>query len=252
MVSIASLLDYLDKLLTPNLFKDYCPNGLQVAGVEEITRIVSGVSANQALTQAAIQENADLILVHHGYFWKGEGDCITGIRHARLSPLIKNDINLLSYHLPLDAHAKFGNNIQLAERLNIKPTSEFYFEAGPAIARLGTLKQKKTGSEFSAHIESVLDRKPFYIPGKSEKIESIAWCSGAAQDLLLEASQHNVDAFLTGEVSERTVALAQELGIHFYAAGHHATERYGVLSLGEHLAKKFNLYHRYIDIDNPV
>lgn len=252
MLLISELVSYLDKLLTPNVYNDFCPNGLQVAGVTEIGRVITGVSANQALTQAAIQENADVLLVHHGYFWKGEDDCITGIKHSRLSALIKNDINLMAYHLPLDAHPKFGNNIQLAQRLDIKPTDEFHFDFGPAIGRVGILNRNMSGQEFAEHIETTLQRAPFYIPGKSEKIKSIAWCTGAAQDLLLEAANHNVDAFLTGEMSERTLAFAQESGLHFYAAGHHATERYGIAALGEHLAKKFGIYHKFIDINNPI
>ncbi len=168
MLLLSELVSYLEELLTPHLYHDFCPNGLQVSGVNEIGRIVTGVSANQALTDAAIQENADVLLVHHGYFWKGEGECITGIKHSRLSSLIKNDINLIAYHLPLDAHPKFGNNVQLAERLNIKPMDEFHFDFGPALGRIGRLRQAVSGQEFAEQIESTLRRAPFYIPGRSE------------------------------------------------------------------------------------
>lgn len=251
MLSINELLSYLDNLLTPNLFRDYCPNGLQVAGRIEIRKIISGVSANQALLDAAVQAQSDLILVHHGYFWRDENPCITGLKQTRLSTLIKNEINLIAYHLPLDAHDTLGNNIQLAKLLGITPINELKVNSGPGLVRIGQL-DGMSGASFASHIEKKLNRQPFYIPGRKEKINSIVWCTGAAQDFIELAIEFGADAYLTGEVSERTVSIAKESGIHFYAAGHHATERYGVAALGEHLAQQFGLAHEFIDIDNPI
>lgn len=252
MMTIVELIDYLKVLFRPDEYQDFCPNGLQIAGVDSIERIVTGVSANQGLIDAAIQANADCLLVHHGFFWKGEDPCLTGIRYERCSKLIKNDINLIAYHLPLDGHDKVGNNVQLAQQLEIKIAGEFPVPEGHGLGRVGHLKQAMSGTVFAEYIEAVLRRAPLYIPGKSKQVESIAWCTGAAQDFIFSAARSGVDAFLTGEVSERTVAFAQELGLHFYAAGHHATERYGIKALGDHLAEKFKLAHQFIDIDNPV
>jgi dinuclear metal center YbgI/SA1388 family protein len=252
MVSTVDLTAYLHTLLQPEKYQDYCPNGLQISGVKSIEHIVTGVSANQALIDAAIQANADSVLVHHGFFWKGEEPCLTGLRYQRCASLIKNDINLMAYHLPLDGHEKLGNNVQLAERLGIKLTGDLLVPEGPGIVRVGRVKQPISGIGFAEHIESVLKRTPLYIPGSSPTITSIAWCTGAAQDFIFLAEKAGVDAFLTGEVSERTVAFAKELGVHFFAAGHHATERYGIQALGDHLASQFKLRHSFIDVDNPV
>ena len=252
MAARKAILDYLNELLKPADYQDYCPNGLQISGVESIAHIVTGVSANQALIDAAIHANADVLLVHHGFFWKGEPPCLTDLRYERCASLIKNDINLMAYHLPLDGHDQLGNNAQLAERLGIKLTGDLPVPEGPGMVRVGRLKHPVSGIAFAEHVESVLKRTPLYIPGKSETIDSIAWCTGAAQDFIFHAKDAGVDAFLTGEVSERTVAFAQELGLHFLAAGHHATERYGIQALGDRLAKQFKLTHTFIDINNPV
>lgn len=252
MVAVNTLVSHLNNLLKPEDYQDYCPNGLQIAGANEIGRIVAGVSANRSLIEAAIDAKADALLVHHGFFWKGEDPCITGIRYDRFSKLINHKINLIAYHLPLDGHDKFGNNAQLAQVLNLKITRDFSVGQGPGLGRVGELKQSMSGIAFAEHVQEVLQRTPLYIPGRSETIQSIAWCTGAAQDLIFKAAEAGVDAFLTGEVSERTVAFAEELGVHFYAAGHHATERYGVESLGNYLAKHFKIHHEFIDVNNPV
>jgi dinuclear metal center YbgI/SA1388 family protein len=252
MLTINELVAYLDELLTPDLYRDYCPNGLQVSGNTYVTKLVTGVSANQTLLDQAAKVAADAVLVHHGFFWQGEDPTLVGIKRARMWTLLKNDLNLLSYHLPLDGHAIFGNNIQLAKVLGIHAFSEIKVKSGPGILHVGNLAQSMSGNEFALHIEHQLLRKPFYIQGHSSEINRIAWCTGAAQDYIEKAAKSGVDAFLTGEVSERTVSLARELGIHFYAAGHHATERYGVLALGEHLTQKFGIVHEFIDVDNPI
>lgn len=246
------LIDYLNQLLHPQLFSDYCPNGLQIAGKNEINTIISGVTACQALLEEAVKKDADLILVHHGYFWKDENPCIVGMKQKRLATLLKNNINLAAYHLPLDAHPIYGNNVQLADQLNIIVDGEFPEKNGMAIGKIGRLQNEMTGAQFSKSIAHTLRRDPLYIQGQSPVIRSIAWCTGAAQDYIYQAIDVGVDAFLTGEVSERTTHIARENGIHFYAAGHHATERYGVMALGEHLAEKFGINHEFIDIENPV
>lgn len=252
MINIDSLCEYLNVLLHPELFSDYCPNGLQVSGKKEIERLVTGVTASQALIDAAIEVGADAILVHHGFFWKGENPCITGYKRDRLAALIKNNVNLIAYHLPLDAHHEFGNNVQLARLLGLSDIDHFSAGEQPALGCYGVLTKPCDGDQFALHIETQLQRRPLHIPGKAREIKHVAWCTGAAQDFIDAAAAHNVDAFITGEVSERTVHIARETGLHFYAAGHHATERYGVQSLGEHLAKEFKLQHEFIDIDNPV
>lgn len=252
MVDRASLLAYCDTVLQPAQFQDYCPNGLQVAGRNDIHRIVSGVTANQALLEAALAEKADLVLVHHGYFWRGEDPCVTGIARHRLKLLLTHDINLLAYHLPLDAHPTLGNNQQLAGVLGITPTGQFSAGETPALGWLGTVDTPLEGAAFAASIASRLGRVPLHIPGSANPVQRIAWCTGGAQDFITAAASAGVDAYLTGEVSERTVNIARELGLHFYACGHHATERYGVKALGEHLAAEFGLAHQFVDIDNPA
>jgi len=253
MILITELVRHLEVLLKPALYQDYCPNGLQVAPAKDkIKRIASGVSANQALIEAAVSFNADLLLVHHGFFWKGENPCLIGIHYQRVARLIREGIGLVSYHLPLDGHETLGNNVQLAKKIGIELRGEFEVAAGPGIGRLGQLKTEQSGKQLAEQIAVKLQRPPFYIPGNKNLIRSVAWCTGAAQDFIFSAAAAQVDAFITGEVSERTVAFAKELGLHFYAAGHHATERYGVRALGEYLQNTFNLEHQFIDIDNPV
>lgn len=251
-ISIHELTEYLQNLLQPQLWQDYCPNGLQVSGGDKaIKKLVSGVTACQELLESAIAAKADAIIVHHGYFWKGENPCIVGIKYQRLAALIKNNVHLLAYHLPLDGHVDFGNNVQLAKQLDFVVTNQFGSANGP-FGLVGQLQQKLSGLELSHLIASRLGRQPLHIPGKNEPIQTIAWCTGAAQDFIDYAISLKVDAYLTGEVSERTVHIARESGIHFYAAGHHATEKYGIQALGDHLAEKYNLIHRFINIENPV
>lgn len=251
MVALFDLVDTLEDWMQPQRYQDFCPNGLQVQGADEVSVLVTGVSANQALIQAAVAQQASVLLVHHGFFWKGESPCLTGLRYARIAPLIRHNISLIAYHLPLDGHATWGNNVQLAERLGITEVKSVMRSVGPGVLCQGTLPGV-SGAVFEKKIAAVLGQDPFYIPGRDTAINRIAWSTGAAQDSILEAAALGVDAFLTGEVSERTVALAEELGIHFYAAGHHATERYGVEALGEALAAHYGLSHTFIDIPNPI
>ncbi|HQR50923.1 MAG TPA: Nif3-like dinuclear metal center hexameric protein [Methylophilaceae bacterium] len=248
-MKLGELLDYTGQLLQVDRFRDYCPNGLQVEGRSDVGSIVTGVSASLALLQAAAELGADLVLVHHGWFWKSEDARVTGIKRDRLKFLLQRDISLVGYHLPLDAHPELGNNARLAAVLGFE--TEGWFGEQP-IAAHGRLSQPASLAALGQSVAQKFDRTPLLVGDGSATIRRIAWCSGAAQDYLAQAIALGVDAFLTGEVSEHTVHLARESGVAFIAAGHHATERYGVQALGEHLAERFGIGHQYIEIPNPV
>lgn len=241
--------DYIASLLDVSHFSDYCPNGLQVEGRAHVQRIASGVTASQRLLEAATAWGADAILVHHGYFWRNEAAAITGIKKRRLAHLLQHDISLLAYHLPLDAHPELGNNAQLAQRLGMMAEGRF---GEQQIAWYGALHPAQTLSQFAAHIAHTLQRTPQVIGQGDRPIRRIAWCTGAAQGYFEAAVALGVDAFLTGEISEQNVHVAQETGVAFIAAGHHATERYGVQALGEHVAARYGVEHCFFDMDNPV
>jgi dinuclear metal center YbgI/SA1388 family protein len=243
------LVSYLDRLLEPTKFKDYCPNGLQVEGRGEVGRIVAGVTASQALLDAAVARGADAVLVHHGYFWKGDDGRVTGIRRQRLGTLINHDINLLAYHLPLDAHPEFGNNAQLALGLGWLPEARF---GEQDIAWLGTLAEPADLATVSGNVARLLGREPLVIGEAGRPVRRIAWCSGGAQGYFEQAIALGVDAYVSGEISEQTVHLARESGVAYIAAGHHATERGGVQALAAHLREKFGLDCEFVDIENPV
>ena len=253
MIPLKELVTYLDRELAVDAFQDYCPNGLQVEGRAEVRRLVSGVTASLALIDAALKDGADVILVHHGYFWKGEDARITGMKRARLQRLLAGDLSLLAYHLPLDAHPELGNNVQLARRLGFTVAGGFG-AAGrtPDLALHGTPAAPLSPQALGEHLGRCLGRAPLHIPGAAAEVRSVGWCTGAAQSFIEGAAALGLDAFVSGEVSEQTTHVARECGIHYFAAGHHATERYGVQALGEHLAQRFGLEHRFIDIDNPV
>ena len=249
MATLEAVAAYINDLLHIQDFRDYAPNGLQVEGRRVVNKIISGVTASEALIDAAIEQDADTILVHHGYFWKGEDPCLTGMKGRRIRKLIKHDINLLGYHLPLDAHHKLGNNARLAELLGF--VSEGVMDE-QGVGNYGVMKRPCSLQTLGQHIEKVLARKPLLIAGGDHPIQRVAWCSGGAQKYLQSTVKFGVDAYLSGEISENTVHEARELGIHYIAAGHHATERYGVQALGEHLSNKFDIEHQYVDIVNPV
>jgi dinuclear metal center YbgI/SA1388 family protein len=252
VVALQALVAAADELLQPANFRDYCPNGLQVEGRAEVQRLVTGVTASQKLIDAAIAAEADAILVHHGYFWKGEDPCLIGMKGKRLAALLKNNISLIAYHLPLDAHKELGNNAQLADKLGIDVTGELYPGQPGVVGSVGQLAEPLGFDAFSQLLAERLQRQPLSVSGGMQEITTVAWCTGAAQDFIDQAVAMGVDAFVSGEISERTVHVAEELGIHYFAAGHHATERYGVQALGERLAQHFQLSHQFIDIDNPV
>ncbi len=243
------LVEYLDGLLEPGKFRDYCPNGLQVEGRPAVRRVVAGVTASQALLDAAVACDADAILVHHGYFWKGEDARVTGLRKRRLGTLLAHDINLLAYHLPLDAHPVLGNNAQLASRLGWQPDGRF---GEQDIAWLGRSTDQEDAFSLAARVSRVLGREPLLVGGSARPVRRIAWCSGGAQGYFEQAIALGVDAYISGEISEQTVHLARESGVAYLACGHHATERYGVQALAAHLAENCGLDCRFVDIDNPV
>jgi dinuclear metal center YbgI/SA1388 family protein len=248
-MKINDLNDYLNQLLQPERFSDYCPNGLQVEGKAEINKIVTGVTASYALLEAALQANADAVFVHHGYFWRGEALPIIGIKKRRIAFLLQHNINLFAYHLPLDMHPELGNNVMLAKQLGLSVTG---WAGEKNMLALAELNPPQTLQEFAMLVESKLKRTPQLIGDLSQPINRIALCTGAAQGYIEQAFAANVDVFISGEISEQTVHVARETGMSYISAGHHATERYGIQALGEHLAQKFGLSHQFIDIDNPV
>lgn len=240
---------YLDNLLEAGRFRDYCPNGLQVEGRAEVERVVAGVSASQALLDAAVEVAADAVLVHHGWFWRGEDGRVTGIRKRRLQTLLVHDINLIAYHLPLDSHPQLGNNAQLGERLGWLVEGRF---GEQDIGWVGRLPAPMSLAAMARAVEAALRRPPRVIGDSDLPIYRVAWCSGAAQNLFEQAIALGVDLYVSGEISEQTVHLAREAGVAYIAAGHHATERDGVRALAGHLAERFGLDCRFIDIDNPI
>jgi dinuclear metal center YbgI/SA1388 family protein len=248
-MKINDLSNYLNQLLHPEQFSDYCPNGLQLEGKSEISKIVTGVTASMDLLHAAQKANADAILVHHGYFWRGEALSITGIKKRRIQFLMQHDINLFAFHLPLDAHPEIGNNVMLVKQLGLELTG---WAGENDMLALAKLSQPHTLQTLAADIEVTLKRAPQVIGDLTKPIKRIALCTGAAQGYIEQAAAANVDAYISGEISEQTVHVARETGMSYIAAGHHATERYGIKALGEHLERKFGIAHEFIDIDNPV
>lgn len=243
---------YLNQLLKPEKIRDFCPNGLQVQGTEHIKKIVTGVTATQLLIEQAIEKNADALFVHHGFFWKNENPAIKGMKQKRIKALLAHDINLYAYHLPLDIHPSLGNNAQLAQLLNIEVTGGLDINNPTSVAMQGQLKQPMSLPAFSQLLEQKLERKPLVEAGGDFDIKTVAWCTGGGQSFIEQAATQNIDLFITGEVSEQTIHTAREMGIHFIAAGHHATERYGAKAVGKHLASQFGFDVEFIDIDNPA
>ncbi len=251
-MKLNQLAKYLNTQLQIDKFRDYCPNGLQVEGKPEVKRIISGVTACQQLIDVAIEKQADAILVHHGFFWKGEPEAIVGIKKQRIQALLKHDISLLAYHLPLDSHPQWGNNVQLADVLDFEITGPIDINDKTVPGCMGRLKHAMSAKELSEHIALRLNRAPQHIGEEDDIINTIAWCTGGAQSYMSYAINEGIDAYLTGEINEPSVHNARESGTHYYAAGHHATERYGAKALGEHLSEEFGLEVEFIDIDNPV
>ena len=252
MIKRTELDQYLSAFLNTAKYNDYAPNGIQVEGSPTIKRICSAVTASEEIISQAVQWQADTLLVHHGYFWKGEDSVITGMKRQRINKLLTHDINLLAYHLPLDCHLELGNNACLAKLFSCSTIKTHKIGNIEHLLWSGILPQPLEAHELADFLQTKLNRKPLHIAGNTQPISNIAWCSGGAQDYIDDAYKLGVDAYLSGEISERTYYQAKELGIHYYSCGHHATERYGIQALGEHLATTFELEHLFIDSDNPV
>lgn len=252
MIKRTPLSDYLHQYLACDDVKDYAPNGLQVEGREDIHRICTAVTASEDVILKAANMQADALFVHHGFFWSGEDLTIRGMKRRRIGHLMTHDMNLFAYHLPLDCHAELGNNACIANRLNVGAVKMHRAGKVDNLLWTGTLNKALTPQELSTVLHEKLQQKPLLIPGSDRPISKLAWCSGAAQDFIENAYDLGADAFLSGEISERTYYQARELGIHYFACGHHASERYGIQALGEHLSTRFDLEHHFIDSANPV
>ena len=250
-IALSTLVEEADRFLNAARIADYCPNGLQVEGRPQVRRIVSGVTASQALLDAAVEAEADVVLVHHGYFWKGEDARVTGMKRRRLQTLLGHDISLLAYHLPLDLHPEVGNNVQLARQLEITVEGPLDPDNPKVVGLLGSLAEPMTARDFASRVQEVLGREPLLVEGTG-MVRRIGWCTGGGQGYIDDAIAAGVDLFLTGEASEQTFHSARENRVSFIAAGHHATERYGVQALGDYLARRFAIEHLFIDCPNPV
>ena len=243
---------YLDDYLDCGVFNDYAPNGIQVEGTASIHRICTAVTASQAVISQAVTMRADALLVHHGYFWRGEDPTITGMKRRRVGQLIEHNINLFAYHLPLDCHPVVGNNACIGKLLGVDSIEMHPAGKTANLLWSGRLTKPLSRQEVSQLINKKLNREPLYVGMVDKPIQRIAWCSGAAQDFIEDAHRLGADAYLSGEISERTYYQAQELGLHYFACGHHASERYGIQALGSHLSEQFALDHDFIDSNNPV
>lgn len=249
---MARLQSQLTDWLNPAAFRDYGPNGLQVQGRPEVAHLVTGVTASLALIEAATRAGADAILVHHGLFWRGQDGCVTGWMRQRLKALLLQDINLLAYHLPLDAHPVMGNNAQLGRVLDLTPLPEGDGRFGEqALGFLGTTPCASLG-ELARHVRLRLDRDVVQVGTPEHPVRTVAWCTGGAQSYFEAAIAAGADVFITGEISEPQAHYAREMGVGYLACGHHATERYGVQAVGDELARTLGIRHTFIDIDNPA
>jgi dinuclear metal center YbgI/SA1388 family protein len=252
MAQLKEIIQWCDQTLNTHEFKDYAPNGLQIEGKSEVQKILCAVTASQEAIDAAIAQNADLLLVHHGYFWKGEPYPITGMRGKRIKSLIQHDISLVGYHLPLDSHSSLGNNAAIAECLALENLQALDPSERHPIGNIGFLKQAMSATEFRDYLTARLGFKTIHLPAEKSQIQKVGFCTGAAQDFIGKAAEQGCDAFISGEVSERTYYEAKELGVHYYACGHHATERYGVQRLAKAISEQFNIEYSYFELNNPI
>jgi dinuclear metal center YbgI/SA1388 family protein len=250
MIQAVELEAWCNARLAPENFSDYCPNGLQIEGRRPVRRLATGVTASRALIDAAVAWDADAILVHHGYFWRGESESLRGMKGERVRVLMQNDISLLAYHLPLDAHPDYGNNASLGRLLAIRDAEAT--DAGAGLLWRGRLETPMDPENFASHIGEALERTPLHIASDRAMIETVGWCTGGAQKFIDDAADLGLDAYISGEISESTYHAAVERNIHYYAAGHHATERYGVQALAEAIANELGVEHRYFEIANPA
>ena len=264
VITAQALTKFCDSYLSATVFQDYAPNGLQIDGGRTIQRIVTGVTACEALIDAAIADNADAIIVHHGYFWKGEPAPLTGMKGQRIRKLMQHGISLIGYHLPLDAHPVIGNNAKLADALNMTVIGALYPSESHPVGNIATCTPQNAQS-LIAHITQTLGRLPLHISANysapnstsahidnNRIIEHVGICTGGAQDMIEQAALMGCDAFISGEISERTTHIARELGIDYFACGHHATERGGIQALGHIVSQAFSIPVTFVDIDNPA
>jgi len=251
-VALEELVAATDALLEPARFRDYCPNGLQVAGRASVAKLACAVTANQSVLDAAVAWGADALLVHHGYFWRGEDPRVIGMKRRRLATLLGNELSLIAYHLPLDAHPTVGNNAELGRHLGIVDVEPLHRDASDGVGSIGNLAEPLTAGALAERLAALTHREPLHIGEAGATLRRVAWCTGAAQGYIDAAAAAGADAYITGEVSEPTVHSAREQGVQFFAAGHHATERYGVQALGRLMAERFGLAFTFLDCDNPA
>ena len=252
MAKLQDIIQWCDQTLKSPEFKDYAPNGLQIEGKTEVRKILAAVTASQDAIDAAIRENADLLLVHHGYFWKGEASPITGMRGKRIKSLIQHDISLLAYHLPLDSHPSLGNNAAIADLLKLELIEALDPSERHSIGNTGYLNQPMPVEDFKKFVSEKLKFDAIHLPADKTMIEKVGFCTGGAQDFIIKAAEQGCDAYISGEVSERTFYEAKELGVHYFACGHHATERYGVQRLGQAISEQFDIEYVYFELNNPI
>lgn len=263
LISPSDLEKHINTLLNATAFNDYCPNGLQVDGGQAIHKIITGVTACEALIDKAIEQNAQAILVHHGYFWKGEPAPLTGMKGNRVRKLMQHGISLLAYHLPLDSHPTLGNNAQLAKALGLTLSAPLYPEEKNPVGNIAILETPISALTLYQRIITALQREPLYIsntyndkgeslPTDTKLYHKIGICAGGAEDMIEQAFSQGCDAYISGEISERTTHIVRELGIDYFSAGHHATEKGGIMALGEELKDSLKLDISFIDIKNLV
>ncbi|UTO18561.1 MULTISPECIES: Nif3-like dinuclear metal center hexameric protein [Acinetobacter] len=252
MANLHDIVQWCDQTLKANEFKDYAPNGLQIEGKLEVNKIVCAVTASEDAIDVAIAQNADALLVHHGYFWKGESYPITGMRGNRIKKLIQNNISLIAYHLPLDSHATLGNNAAIADLMGLQNIEALDSTEKHPIGNIGYLNNPIHPDDFKAKLQSIFDFSVIHLPCHKTTIQKVGFCTGGAQDFIHKAAQEKCDAYISGEVSERTFYEAKELGVHYFACGHHATERYGVQRLAQVIASEFSIDTTYFELNNPI
>ena len=252
MANLTEIIQWCNQTLKTHEFKDYAPNGLQIEGNAEVKKILCAVTASQDAIDAAIEQNADLLLVHHGYFWKGEPYPITGMRGKRIKALIQHDISLVGYHLPLDAHPTLGNNVAIAEILGLEHLEALDPSERYPIGNIGYLKTAMQPEAFKVLLTEKLGFDTIHLNADKDNIQKVGFCTGAAQDFISKAAQMDCDAFISGEVSERTFYEAKELNVHYFACGHHATERYGIQRLAQAISEQFNIEYSYFELNNPI
>lgn len=252
MERLENIVTHINRTLEIDQFKDYAPNGLQVEGKREVRKLVTGVTASLAFLEAALKRDADAVLVHHGYFWRGEPSPLTGMRGRRVATLMRHELSLLAYHLPLDVHPVMGNNAELGRRLGFRVLSTHEVDGVEGLVWVGEDPTGGSGDALVSRIESTLGRQALVAGDTSATVRRVGWCTGGGQRFVTLAAELGCQAFISGEISEQTTHEARESGLVYVGAGHHATERYGVQALGASLATNFDIEHEFIDIDNPA